>query len=434
VFVLAAACGGSLRPVLPALFGQDRIDAVLERESGLAGWLFQTSWSPHHVAAATAVVLALVLMERLARAPSMAATVVLGLLVAASFGSSLWVGGIAFMLCAGAAGIVLLASAAPGRRLPFVAAMAVAGGVAVALVFPLLIAQFHAAAARGGGTPVLLAPEPVLSPDFPENVRRWLDIPAYWLILLPVEFPAVWALGAIAVFRLKSAPMPALPAAAFASLCGGWLLVSTAGENNDLGWRAVIPGLLILTAFAGAWFAQCLAHRRAIATMAGVALLGLALPDGLGLLRQNVAGRLSADATRFSDAPALWAAVRRHTAEGERIANNPHLLNDLAPWPINLSWALLGNRRSCFAGEELALAFSPLPPEARAQAAALFDRVFAGAGNGDDIQSLVRDFDCKVIVLTPQDGAWSRDPFAASALFRRVEEADGKWRIYRAGR
>jgi hypothetical protein len=37
-------------------------------------------------------------------------------------------------------------------------------------------------------------------------------------------------------------------------------------------------------------------------------------------------------------------------------------------------------------------------------------------------------------VLTPQDGAWSRDPFAASALFTRVEEADGKWRIYRAGR
>jgi hypothetical protein len=45
---------------------------------------------------------------------------------------------------------------------------------------------------------------------------------------------------------------------------------------------------------------------------------------------------------------------------------------------------------------------------------------------------LVRDFDCKVIVLTPQDGAWSRDPFAASALFTRIEEVDGKWRIYRA--
>jgi hypothetical protein len=37
-------------------------------------------------------------------------------------------------------------------------------------------------------------------------------------------------------------------------------------------------------------------------------------------------------------------------------------------------------------------------------------------------------------VLTSQDGAWSRDPFTASGRFTRVEDADGKWRIYRARR
>jgi hypothetical protein len=427
-FVIAAACSGSLRPVLTALFGQDGIDAALERESGLAGWLFQTSWSPHHVASATAAVLSLLLMERLARAPSAAAILVLGLLVAASFGSSLWVGGVTFALCAGAAGIVLLVSAKPGRRLPLLASLTLAGCVAVALVFPLLMAQLHAAATRGGGTPVLIAPAPVLSPAIPEGVREWLDIPAYWLILLPIEFPAVLFLGAVAARRLK----PALSAAAFASLCGGWLLVSTAGENNDLGWRAVLPGLMILTAYAGAWFAQRLAQRRVVTTIAGIALLGLAAPDGIGLLRQNLAGRLSPDAARFRDAPALWSAVRRHTAPDERIASNPHLMSDLAPWPINLPWALLADRRSCFAGEELALAFSSLPPEARARTAGLFERVFAGDGSDDDLARLILDFDCKVIVLTPQDGAWSRDPFAARARFARVEEADGRWRIYRA--
>jgi hypothetical protein len=39
VFVLLAACGGSLRPVLTAPFGQEQTDAALERASGLAGWL-----------------------------------------------------------------------------------------------------------------------------------------------------------------------------------------------------------------------------------------------------------------------------------------------------------------------------------------------------------------------------------------------------------
>ncbi len=433
LFVLVAACGGSLRPVLRALFGQDQTDDALESATGLAGWSFQTSWSPHHVASATAVLLSIILMDGLARAPSIASTLVLGLLVAAGFGSSLWVGGISFALCAGAAGIVLLASGKPGRRLPFLAALAIAGCMAVALTFPLLAAQLRSTVERGDGTPVLISPFPVLGPAVPDGFREFLDIPAYWLILLLIEFPAAWVLGAVAALRLKSASMPALSAAALASLCGGWLLVSTAGENNDLGWRAVLPGLLILTAFAGAYFAQCLARRSLIGTIAGVALLSLALPDGFGLLRHNIVGRLSEDGARFRDAPALWAAVRRQTTPDERIASNPRMMSDLAPWPISLSWALLANRRSCFAGNELTLAFTSLTPERRATAADLFERIFASAGSDADLRSLVRDFDCKVIVLTPQDAAWSRDPFAASVLFTRIEEAHGKWRIYRAG-
>src|SRR6266446_4710781 len=415
-----------------ALFGQEQTDDALEGATGLAGWFFQTSWSPHHVASATSVLLSIILMERLARAPSIASTLVLGLLVAAGFGSSLWVGGITFALCGGVAGIVLLVLGKPGRRLAFLAALAIAGCIAVALTFPLLAAQLRSTVERGDGTPVLISPFPVLGPAVPDGFREFLDIPAYWLILRLIEFPAAWVLGAVAALRLKSAPMPALSAAALASLCGGWLLVSTAGENNDLGWRAVLPGLLILTAFAGAYFAHCLARRWLIGTIAGVALLSLALPDGFGLLRQNIVGRLSEDGVRFRDAPALWATVRRQTAADERVASNPRMMSDLAPWPIGLSWALLANRRSCFAGNELTLAFTSLTPEARARAADLFDRVFAGVGSDADLGSLVWDFDCKVIVLTPQDGAWSRDSFAASALFTRIEEAAGKWRIYRA--
>ena len=35
-----------------------------------------------------------------------------------------------------------------------------------------------------------------------------------------------------------------------------------------------------------------------------------------------------------------------------------------------------------------------------------------------------------VVVVTAQDGAWRKDPFAASALYRLVED-DARWRIYR---
>ncbi|MFG1397118.1 hypothetical protein [Roseixanthobacter pseudopolyaromaticivorans] len=441
LFVLITALGGSLRPVLSALFGADAVDAALEPATGLAGWLFQTSWSPHHVASAATVVLSLLLMERLARtrsfrprAQTLALVLVLALLIAAGFESSLWVGGVTFLLCAGATALVLLWSAPAGERLPFVIAVVIAGALALALVFPLLSLQLGAASARGGGAPVLISPFAVLGPAVPEDWRRLLDLPAYWLVLLAIEFPAVWIIGAIAVFRLKQPMVPALSAATFASLCGGWLLVSTVGENNDLGWRAVLPGLLILTAFAGAWFARCLARRRMIALGGALVLAWLAVPDGLVLLRNNRVGELSPDGARFRDAPEMWAAVRRHTAPNERIASNPAMMSTLVPWPINLSWALLADRRSCFAGTELVLAFATLPADARANAANLFERVFAGSANSDELAALVRDFGCTVVLLTPQDRAWSHDPFAHSALFTPVEEVAGRWRIYRADR
>ena len=78
----------------------------------------------------------------------------------------------------------------------------------------------------------------------------------------------------------------------------------------------------------------------------------------------------------------------------------------------------------------MALAFAPLSASERVDAATLFDRVFAGTGTADDVATLRRTFGCGAIVVTAQDGAWSADPFASSALYRLAEEEDGRWRIY----
>jgi hypothetical protein len=47
-----------------------------------------------------------------------------------------------------------------------------------------------------------------------------------------------------------------------------------------------------------------------------------------------------------------------------------------------------------------------------------------------DVSLLARRYDCHVVVVTPRDGAWLRDPFAKSADYRLAEEAPAKWRIY----
>ena len=135
---------------------------------------------------------------------------------------------------------------------------------------------------------------------------------------------------------------------------------------------------------------------------------------------ERTAGRRS-----FAQAPELWAAVRRYAAPNARVANNPLYLQDLTPWPANMSWALLANRSSCFAGRELALAFAPLPPERREAINAQFIRVFAGQGTAGDVDDMAKKFACDVVVVVPQDGAWDNDPFAASGDYRLAENRDG---------
>ena len=103
----------------------------------------------------------------------------------------------------------------------------------------------------------------------------------------------------------------------------------------------------------------------------------------------------------------------------------------MTPWPVNISWALLADRRSCYAGSELAIPFAPISASRRAAVETLFVRVFAGAPASDDLRQLAEHFRCDIIVVTPQDGAWQRDPFAPSELYRMVESKADRWRIYR---
>ena len=113
-----------------------------------------------------------------------------------------------------------------------------------------------------------------------------------------------------------------------------------------------------------------------------------------------------------------------------RVANNPRFLADLTPWPVNISWALLADRSSCFAGREMAIAFAPLPPERRAEIDAEFLRVFDGEGTPNDVHDLATKYGCDVVVLVPQDKAWDHDPFAAGPDYRLAEAREGRWRIY----
>jgi hypothetical protein len=336
--------------------------------------------------------------------------------------------------------LYLLSTLAPERRLTFLLRTLAAAALALAISFPFIRDQIAVATARAGGSPIVMAPVAVLGTAFPDSLRRFLDVPAYWLAYLPVEFAAFYPAGLMGLFfLLKDRSLDAesrqtirpLALLAAASLAAAWLLRSVVADNNDLGWRAVLPGLLLLIVFAAAAISRWPRRgARLCAILAAVGVL-LTLPDTLQLLHEDFFASRTPSERLFAETPSMWQAVRRRAGPSERVANNPRFLADMTPWPANISWALLGDRRSCYAGNELAIPFAPIPAAARAATEARFVRVFAGEPAADDVRELADRHGCDVVVVTAEDGAWRRDPFASSELYHLVETQPDRWRIYR---
>jgi hypothetical protein len=436
LIVVLLAAGASMRGTLNWLFHTGDLEPFLTPPTGLAGWLFQSSWAPQHLMAASCVITAMLLVAFYAQRQDTARLLTLALVAAAGFGSSAYVGGITFAIAALGALPFLFAGVMPARRLRFIGGLAAAAVLAICLAVPFIRDQLAAVAARGGGSPIVLHVFEVLGDLFPLPWRRVLDVPAYWLILLPIEFPAICIAGTISLVAVRHSLRPgpekltlaALTALAVAGLCIPWLLIGTLGDNNDLGLRAILPAIMVLIVGTAIGLTALPRRGWVLAVVLGGFILGL--PDTIWLMRSNLFGRPVPDGEIFARSPELWTAVRRYTAPTARVANNPLYLQDLTLWPVNMSWALLSDRSSCFAGREMALAFAPLPAERREAINAQFLRVFAGQGSPDDVDAMAKKFACEVVVVVPQDGAWSNDPFAVSADYRLAEARDGQWRIY----
>jgi hypothetical protein len=440
IWVVMLAAGGSLWATLYWIFHAKSLAPVLLPPIGMAGWLFQATWVPQHLMAASCVVTAMLLITRYAFQQTFALVVPIALLIVAGFESSVFVGGIAFAFAGLIAAPILFAETDPQRRLRFVRGLAIAALLVVCLITPFVRDQLAVVYARGGANPILVAPYRVFGGQFTGWLRRVLDVPGYWLIVLPVELPATFVAGMITLAAALRSAMPryeklaikVFACVAGASLVVSWLFVSAIGENNDLGLRAVLPAEIVLVVVTAAGIAG-LSGVSLRAPIMATALAGLALsaPDFIQTIRDNiVAPQRPPDAAAFAQAPNLWAAARRHVAPAARIANNPHFLEDLTPWPVNISWALLANRSSCFAGREMAIAFAPVSPERRSLINAVFLRVFDGQGTPNDVHDLATKYRCDVVVLVPQDKAWDQDPFAAGPDYRLAEMQEGRWRIY----
>jgi hypothetical protein len=436
--VAVLSLSGPLWPQISRVLGPHGLDGVFAQYRGVETWIDQASWVPQHLASADCVIVAVLLLAGLdaplgAKAPRVFLS---GAVAAAAFGSSAWVGGVTFAMVAAGVGAEVLARTPAERRPGLVVGWLAAAALALGLALPLLRAELGAVALRHDGPPMAFHPYEIVGPWAPPAIRRALDLPAFWLVRLPLDLPAIYPIGVAAgLFGFRESqergardPLIAGFALTIAvSLAVSWLFESTIG-NNDLGWRAVLPATLLLIPFGAAGFACWWRRRAFVAVGLTLALVAACTPNRLILA--NVLGQPTDDAKDFADSPAMWAAVRRYAGPQDRVADNPQYLDELTAWAVNPSWAFLSNRSSCFSGWETARAYVDLP---RARIKALDDqfvRVFSGEGSQDDVRQMALEYGCRVVVVVADDGAWTRDPFAGSPFYRLAEQSRG-WRIYR---
>ena len=158
--------------------------------------------------AAGCTVTAMLLIARYATRPSSTLVLTIALLIVAGFESSTFVGGVTFALAAIIAAPLVFTAVDPPRRWRFVGGLAIAAVLVIVLIAPFVLDQFAAVRARGGGSPIVVSHYRVFGELLPHTLRRILDIPGYWLLILPAELPAAYVAGVIALVTILGAAMP----------------------------------------------------------------------------------------------------------------------------------------------------------------------------------------------------------------------------------
>lgn len=435
---IAVCATASLRPYIGQLFGYDVAYDLTGYPTGFGAWLFQAAWAPQHIQSAGCSVVALLMIARVG-CNRYLPSVTLGLVVAAAYASSFWVGGIVLPIQLALAFIVML-QAGESTPIRLVWSLSLAAAVAVVFASPLIVEQALAMSARQGGFPISFSSVMVLGDVIPEWSRPVLDPLAFYLVYLTVELQVCYVIGLPMLARLVGArsahlgrrhQVLVLAAAVVVSLLATGFLSSTVTANNDLGWRAVLPAVLILVAISGAGMAAAIRQRVTIRRVLMFAVFLLAAFQAVLVLSSNLFPTPTGSGREFTGSIELWRDVRSVSSPLQRVVNNPDYLGKVTPWPVNISWALLSNRRSCYAARNLVEALVPLPREELDEIDALFRRVFTQGPESGDVRRLAFEFGCEIAIVTVDDPIWPIDPFAENLTYELVVARRDRWRIYR---
>jgi hypothetical protein len=450
--VLLAITGPLSDDMLPILLGPRWLYLIgLARTHPLEIPWIQMGWAPQHALSGLAVALLLWLLSGVLsmEKPRLAYMLAIGLVTAAGFECSVWVGGFALMVVSPLLLVAVAALRLPMRNyLATIKTCLPSAVLCLAALIPLLLGLFSGTQQFGArshvGFGIYESTYLETHIGLPENWQIAARIVLFWIHLLPLSLAAIYVVGLPAMFAWRPQSLPQRTfrtislTATFGFLLVTQFLRSTIA-NNDLGWRSMNVSLMFLLIWAAAALADIprlggeaiqrwrqravLVRGRAFIFPLAVGLLALSIvstahlvgypippsPEDMNLHRQ------------FAQQAEIWAIVRTYTKPTDLVQSNPDGFADLPPYPCNLPYHLFADRPSaygCF-GSAYVYAFRH-SSDANYSQYHLVEDVFSANPRPESIQAMHDRLGVKAIVVIRADPVWSSNAIAESGLYRRV--------------
>ena len=450
--VLLIAPAGDPRALLGTLIGWPDVARLEGPEFGIENWLEQSFWVPQHIFAATGVVVAMLILCWL-RPPASRIwrlAIMLGAVAAASVTASIYSGAFVFAAIALPAAVLVLWDTDSFRRVavPLLVAMVIAGSLAAPMLLNL--------ASLGGGPGKIVAFWIYPATGFIDQstvAGKIAHVVSFWIVLLPLHLGLAYVLG---LWQLRRPPAAASSeqflfwALSIAVILVSFLItqfVKSTVTRNDLGWRIILPALLILTANAGVTVGRWLEGlgqapinvQARLRTAALLVAAAIAVPLTLLGIRAAAEQFVPADQHAqlpvqvhrvLAAQPAAWREVRARTNPTDLVVSNPKAFDDAPEWGANLPWALFADRSSLLSSANWAALLS-LQLQASGiveDYANLLDRLFAAHATASDVDALAGRLNVRMIVVTPLDDLWANDGTIVGRFERVAEGVD--YRLY----
>jgi len=419
----------------------------------------QMAWVPQHVFSALALIVFLVLATEILQHHTWQPRhgVVVGLTIAAAFGSSTWVGGIGLLFVSPA--LILMSF---WLRLPYThylsAFVTALLAILICLLFslPLLISQTSGPSLTESALPFGL--KLYTATRLFDKETDWgyfAHIILFWLQFLPLNLGIVFLLGIIGmIVHSPTHTQPRIFQALSIGATIGFLLIvqfiQSTFWNNSFGWRAVLVPVMLLMIWSAIVLTQLLTPA-AIAQwrprffsprwqpmIFSFVIIGLTIGilSSLRLWRWPDPGHFPppyevlAQHQGFFQQRQAWAKVRQYAGPQDRVQANPEGYASLTPWPATLPYALFADRATAYANLEYATVFAyRYNPQDRAKQSRLIQNVFSAQPTKQAIGYLHDVLAVKVLLVDKFDAVWHSTAIENSKFYHLVE-ANNDYKIY----